>query len=263
VGRLEEGVLMADIAVLLKQVPDTNAKILVSGDRVDESAVNKWSMSPYDEFALEAALQSKASSGGVVTVITCGPARAAKMLTDAAAVGADNLMHIKVDDLTALDSLQVQSLLAAAVEKSGAGIVFCGKQAADTNAGSTGPGVAELLGVGCVTMISEVSIEGDSCTALRPTADGAERVVLSAPCVLAFDKTLTDLRRPNVKGIMMAKRKQIESVTAEDLGVDIGTAQVSISSHRPPPKKPAGQKFEGAESVPEVVSKLREEAKVL
>ncbi len=254
---------MADIAVLLKQVPDTNAKILVSGDRVDEGAVNKWSMSPYDEFALEAALQSKESSGGAVTVITCGPARAAKMLTDAAAVGADNLMHITIDNLTTLDSLQVQSLLAAAVEKSGASIIFCGKQAADTNAGSTGPGVAELMGIGCATMISEVIIEGDSCSALRPTADGAERIVISAPCVLAFDKTQTDLRRPNVKGIMMAKRKKIESVTAEDLGVDIGSSQVTIGAHASPAEKPAGQKFEGAESVPEVVTKLREEAKVL
>jgi electron transfer flavoprotein beta subunit len=263
VGGPAEGVRMADIAVLLKQVPDTNAKILVSGNRVDETAVSKWSMSPYDEFALEAALQSKESTGGSVTVITCGPARAAKMLTDAAAVGADNLMHITVDDLTTLDSLQVQSLLAAGIEKSGAEIVFCGKQAADTNAGSTGPGVAELMGIGCATMISEVTIEGDSCTALRPTVDGAERIGMTVPCVLAFDKTQTVLRRPNVKGIMMAKRKKIESVTPEDLGVDLGTAQVIIGSHAAPAQKPAGQKFEGAESVPEVVAKLREEAKVL
>ena len=80
------------IAVLLKQVPDTTAKITVSGGRVDEAAVSKWSFSPYDEYALESALQIKEAGGGDLIAVTCGPARAAKMLTDAAAVGADALL---------------------------------------------------------------------------------------------------------------------------------------------------------------------------
>ena len=142
------------IAVLLKQVPDTTAKISVSGGRVDESAVSKWSMSPYDEYALESALQLKEAGGGEVVAITCGPARAAKMLTDAAAVGADSLLHVLVDDLSTLDSTQVQAILAAAVARSGSSIVFCGKQAADTNAGSTGPGVAHILDASCFTIVS-------------------------------------------------------------------------------------------------------------
>jgi len=250
---------MADIAVLLKQVPDTNAKIVVSGDRVDEGAVNKWSMSPYDEYALEAAL----AQGGSITAITCGPERSKKMLTDAAAVGAANLMHIVVDDLTALDSNQVSSILAAAVEKTGANVVFCGKQAADTNAGSTGPGVAEKLGAGCVTMVSELSGDSSGFLALRPSATGMERVSVSAPCVIAFDKMSTELRRPNVKGIMMAKKKAIETMSVDDLGIDIGSASVTLDNQSPPAEKPAGQKFEGADSVSTVVGKLREEAKVI
>ena len=209
---------MADIAVLLKQVPDTNAKIVVSGGRVDEGSVNKWSMSPYDEYALEAAL----AQGGSITVITCGPDRSKKMLTDAAAVGATDLMHIVVDDLTAFDSNQVSSILAAAVQKTGATVVFCGKQAADTNAGSIGPGVAEKLGAACVTMVSELSGDSSGFLALRPSANGMERVAVSAPCVIAFDKMGTELRRPNVKGIMMAKKKTIEALSVNDLGVDLG-----------------------------------------
>jgi electron transfer flavoprotein beta subunit len=236
---------MADIAVLLKQVPDTNAKIVVSGGRVDEGAVNKWSMSPYDEYALEAAL----AQGGSITAITCGPARAKKMLTDAAAVGATDLMHIVVDDLTTLDSNQI--------------VVFCGKQAADSNAGSTGPGVAEKMGAGCVTMVSELSGDSSGFLALRPSATGMERVSISAPCVIAFDKMGTELRRPNVKGIMMAKKKTIETMSVADLGVDLGSASVTLDNQSPPAEKPAGQKFEGAESVPTVVSKLRDEAKVI
>ncbi len=250
---------MADIAVLLKQVPDTNAKIVVNGGRVDEGAVNKWSMSPYDEYALEAAL----TLGGSITAITCGPDRAKKMLTDAAAVGASELMHIVVDDLTTLDSSQMASVLAAAVEKTGASVVFCGKQAADTNAGSTGPGVAERLGAGCVTMVSELSGDASEFLALRPSASGMERVSISAPCVIAFDKMGTELRRPNVKGIMMAKKKAVETLSVGDLGVDVGSSSVTRDNQSPPAEKPAGQKFEGADSVSTVVAKLRDEAKVI
>ena len=250
---------MADIAVLLKQVPDTNAKIVVSGGRVDEGAVNKWSMSPYDEYALEAAL----AQGGSITAITCGPQRAKKMLTDAAAVGATDLMHIVVDDLTSLDSNQISSILAAAVEKTGANVVFCGKQAADTNAGSTGPGVAEKLGAGCVTMVSELTGDSSGFLALRPSDNGMERVSVASPCVIAFDKMSTELRRPNVKGVMMAKKKAVETISVDDLGVDIGSASVTLDNLSPPAEKPAGQKFEGAESVSTVVGKLRDEAKVI
>jgi len=251
------------IAVLLKQVPDTTAKISVSGGRVDESAVSKWSMSPYDEYALESALQLKEAGGGEVVAITCGPARAAKMLTDAAAVGADSLLHVLVDDLSTLDSTQVQAILAAAVARSGSSIVFCGKQAADTNAGSTGPGVAHILDASCVTMVSEVTSDGGSFTALRASAGGNERVAVSAPCVFAFDKGITELRRPNVRGIMMAKKKVAETLSPGDLGVDTGGSSVSTEGHTPPPEKPPGQKFEGAESVAEVVDKLRDEANVI
>ena len=251
------------IAVLLKQVPDTTAKISVSGGRVDESAVSKWSMSPYDEYALESALQLKEGGGGEVVAITCGPARAAKMLTDAAAVGADSLLHVLVDDLSTLDSTQVQAILAAAVARTDSDIVFCGKQAADTNAGSTGPGVAHLLDASCVTMVSEVTSDGGSITAMRASAGGNERVAVSAPCVFAFDKGITELRRPNVRGIMMAKKKVAETLSPADLGVDTGGSSVSTEGHTPPLEKPPGQQFEGAESVAEVVGKLRDEANVI
>jgi len=251
------------IGVLLKQVPDTTAKIGVSEGRVDESAVSKWSMSPYDEYALESALRMKEAGGGEVVAITCGPARAAKMLTDAAAVGADSLLHVQVDDLGGLDSTQVQSVLAAALGQAGCDVVFCGKQAADTNAGSTGPGVALLMGASCVSHVSEVSSNEDGYLALRASSGGDERVQVSAPCVFAFDKGSEELRRPNVRGIMMAKKKAIETVSPGDLGLSVGASRVTVVSHSPPPEKPPGQKFEGADSVATVVGKLRDEANVI
>ena len=112
-------------------------------------------------------------------------------------------------------------------------------------------------------MVSELSGDLSGFLALRPSATGMERVSISAPCVIAFDKMGTELRRPNVKGIMMAKKKTIETMSVADLGVDVGSASVTLESQSPPAEKPAGQKFEGAESVPTVVSKLRDEAKVI
>ena len=120
-----------NIAVLLKQVPDTTAKITISDGKVDENSVSKWSMSPYDEYALESGLQLKEATGGNLIAITCGPERAKKMLTDAAAVGADTLVHISDDGVS--DSTHVQKLLTAAVKKFDSHVVLCGKQAADTN----------------------------------------------------------------------------------------------------------------------------------
>ena len=143
-----------NISVLLKQVPDTTAKISISNGKVDEDSVSKWSMSPYDEYALEAGLQLKEATGGNLIAITCGPERTKKMLTDAAAVGADTLVHIPIEGVK--DSTHVQKLLAAAVERFDSSVILCGKQAADTNGGSTGPGVAELIGAACVTLVSEV-----------------------------------------------------------------------------------------------------------
>ncbi|MBA46176.1 MAG: hypothetical protein CMB31_06275 [Euryarchaeota archaeon] len=257
-----EGEIM-DIAVLIKYVPDTTAKISISGGRVDESNVSKWSISPFDEYALEAALSMKDTSGAKVTAITCGPARSEKGLRDAAAVGADALVHIVIDDLMSLDSTKIQGLLAAAVKQTGAEVVFCGKQAADTNSGSTGPGVAELIGAACVTNASEISGEGGVFSVLRPASNGSERVGVSAPCVVAFDKTTSELRRPNVKGIMMAKKKPIESMDSDSLGVDVSGSSATINSQSPPDEKAPGQMFEGADSISEVVQKLRNEAKVL
>ena len=249
------------VAVLLKQVPDTTSKISISSGRVDESSVTKWSISPYDEYALENAIKLKEGGYGDVVAITCGPPRASKCLTEAAAVGADRLIHIVTD--SSLDSIQIQSILSAAVKESECEIVMCGKQAADTNSGSTGPGLSSSLGYSFVGAATRVSMEGGAVSATRLGPSGPEEVEVGVPCVFTFDKGDSELRRPNVRGIMMAKKKQIDTLTPEDLGVDASNSKVIIESHSSPPEKQPGQKFVGSESVPEVVNKLREEANVI
>ena len=247
---------MVEIAVLLKQVPDTNAKIVVVDGRVDESAVASWVTSPYDEYALEAALQFTEAAGGSITAITLGPARADKVLKDAAALGVTKLVRIWNDNWGSLDSIQVQTALAEAVKASGAELVYCGKQSADSNQGWTGPGVAELLGAACVAEVSEFDVNGQTYT--RPAAGGNERVTVSTPAVVTFTKTANDLRRPYVRGIMMAKRAAIDLVSGA-----VDEARVTFNGHSSPAEKPPGKTFDGADSVPQVVGLLRDEAKVL
>ena len=250
------------VAVLLKQVPDTTAKISVLGTRVDESAISKWSISPYDEYALESAIALKESGVDELVAITCGPQRASKCLTEAASVGADRLIHI-LTDADFMDSCTLQSILSSAIQRSGCDIVLCGKQAADTNSGSTGPGVASLLGYSCVGSVTEISMDGGKISATRLGNTGLEKIEVGGPCVFTFDKGEVELRRPNVRGIMMAKKKPIESIGLEELGIEIGSPKTSLKSHFSPPEKPPGQKFEGAGSIEIVVSKLRDEAKVI
>ena len=143
---------MPEIAVLVKRVPDTNAKIAISEDRVDLSAV-KWVMSPYDEFALEAAMMHKESNGGTVTAITLGTPDCDKVLKDAKAIGVDRIVRVWDDSWSDLDSNQVQSALVSALKELSAEVVYCGKSAADTGASSTGPGVAERMGWASVSNI--------------------------------------------------------------------------------------------------------------
>ncbi|MEC7168753.1 MAG: hypothetical protein VXW14_07180, partial [Candidatus Thermoplasmatota archaeon] len=136
---------MSTIVVLVKQVPDTNAKISVQGGRVDLSTV-KMEMSPYDSFAIETALRHKEATGGSVTALTVGAAGTEKILKDAKAMGVDNIVRVWDDAWKDLDSNALQSILKESIETLGASVVYCGKSAADTGAGSTGPGLAERLG---------------------------------------------------------------------------------------------------------------------
>tara|TARA_Y100001980_G_C14555330_1_gene343645 strand:- start:4815 stop:5558 length:744 start_codon:yes stop_codon:yes gene_type:complete len=247
---------MVEIVVLIKQVPDTNAKIEIKGNKADLSMI-KWITSPYDEYAMEIALQHKEAHGGNVTALTLGPQRTDKILKDAKALGVDKIARINTDE-EYLDSFSVQSMLAEACKKLGAQVVYCGKAAADTNAGSVGPGVAEKLGWPSISNVTKVEFNPDSLEVMQPTSSGQSRIGVNFPVVISCDKGMGEPRRANVKGIMMAKRAVVEMIEVE---------QVSNMSenlgHFSPPEKPPGKSFDGHEHVPEVVRLLREEANVI
>ena len=247
---------MPNIVVLVKRVPDTNARIVVSGDRVDLSAV-KWVISPYDEFAIETALQHKEAAGGTVTALTLGPADADKVLKDAKAIGVDEIVRVWDDSWTEIDSNGIQTALAQAITGLGADIVYCGKTAADTGAGSTGPGVAERLGWASVSNTTDASFDG-GLTVNTPMEGGSAKVSVPGNAVISCDKGSLKVRKPNVKGIMMAKRAQVNVVTGS-----APASTVTIISQNPPPAKPAGKKFEGGSSAEQVARLLRDEANVI
>ena len=246
--------LMPKIIVLVKQVPDTNAKIVVSGDRVDLSSV-KMVMSPYDEFAVETALKHKEAAGGEVTALTVGGSGAEKILKDAKAIGVDHI--VRVDAEGEMDSNALQSVIAQAVADLGGEVVYCGKSAADTGAGSTGPGLAERMGWASVSNIIGATFDG-GINVVMPSGGGNAQISVPLPAVVSCDKGDFKVRKPNVKGIMQAKKASVDvrSIAAP-------TSTVSIVNHALPPAKPAGKSYEGGAAAAEVAQLLRDEANVL
>lgn len=247
---------MPNIVVLIKQVPDTNAKIVFSGDTVDLSAV-KMVTSPYDEFAIETALLHKEAAGGTVTALTIGDAGADKILKDAKAMGVDNIVRVWGDGFEALDSNAFQSVVSSVLSEMGAELVYCGKSSADLGSGSTGPGVAEKLGWASVSNIVSASFDG-GLTVTAP-ADGGNAVLgVNLPAIISCDKGDVKPRKPNVRGIMMAKKAAVE---VKEVAAPAST--VSLVSQTPPPAKPAGKTYEGGQAAAEVAKLLRDEANVL
>ena len=245
---------MPNIIVLVKQVPDTNAKILVSGESVDLSTV-KMVMSPYDEFALETALQHKEAAGGEVTALTVGGPGAEKILKDAKAMGADHI--VRVETSSSMDTNALQTVLKQAITNLGAEVVYCGKSAADTGAGSTGPGVAARLGWASASNITAATFDG-GVSVMTPGNGGNVKLSVPLPAVISCDKGNLKVRKANIKGIMQAKKATVDVHTIES---PIST--VTVVNQSLPPAKPAGKSYQGGDAAAEVAQLLRDEANLL
>ncbi|OYV64611.1 MAG: electron transfer flavoprotein subunit beta [Gemmatimonadetes bacterium 21-71-4] len=248
------------IAVCIKRVPDTEARIRIGGDgaSIDEAGV-KFIVNPYDEFAIEEALQRREKAGGgEVVVIALGPDAAQETIRGALAMGADRGVLLKADRIPA-DALAVAKALAAELKDGAYDLVLFGKMAVDDHNHGVGPMVAELLGLPCVTAISKLELEGANGVAEREIEGGVEVVAFALPAVLTAEKGLNTPRYPALKGIMAAKKKPIESRPAA-----LGQARVAVTALGLPPERKAGRILgEGPDMVPELVRLLRTEAKVL
>jgi electron transfer flavoprotein beta subunit len=245
---------MPNIIVLVKQVPDTNAKIVVNGGRVDLSSV-KMVMSPYDEFAVETAMQHKEAAGGEVTALTVGGAGAEKILKDAKAIGVDHI--VRIDAESDMDSNALQTVLATAVADLNGEVVYCGKSAADTGAGSTGPGLAERLGWASASNITSAEFAG-GLSVVSPSGGGNAKLNVPLPAVISCDKGNFKVRKPNVKGIMQAKKASVDVRS-----IEAPSSAITVVGQSLPPAKPAGKTYQGGDAAAEVANLLRDEANVL
>lgn len=245
--------------VCIKRVPDTETRIKIGGDNasVDLSGV-KYVVNPYDEFAVEAALQLKESQGsGEVTTLTIGDAGAAEQLRSTLAMGADKAVLLKGD--VSLDGLATARVLAEELRGAGADLILFGMKAVDDDQQQVGPMVAELLGLPCVTMVMEVQVEGDKIVCHREIEGGVEVVEAPLPAVVTVTKGKYEPRYASLKGIMAAKKKPLEEKDAQ-----VGESRVVVRRMSLPPERPEGRIVgEGVEAVPELVRLLRDEAKAL
>ena len=245
--------------VLVKQTPDSTTKVKIDADgKTLDAAEVKYIVNPFDEYAIEEALQIKERLGGEVTVLGLGPERASSTLRTALAMGADKAMHIVADD-TSLDSHSVASALAQVLKEIRFDLILMGKQAIDDYNEQIGPRLSALLDIPCLTYVAKVEIGDGKLEAHREVEGGIEVVKCSLPAMVTVEKGINEPRYAPLKGIMLAKKKPIEQKS-----VELKPSKVIIKKMEYPPERPPGRIVgEGVEAVSELVRALREEAKVI
>lgn len=249
-----------NIVVCVKHVPDTETVIKITGDgKGIEQAGIKWVLNPYDEFAVEAALQLKEKAGaGEVTVVTLGPDGASGTLRTALAMGADKAILLKGDSGFST-GLGVAKALAAAIKPLACDVLLFGSRSVDDDNAQVGPMVATLLDLPCATTVTKLEIDGGAATFERPIEGGVEVGTTPLPAAFTCHKGLNEPRYASLKGIMAAKKKPIDEVAPAETPAELELVSLAFPPERPPGKIVG----EGAAAVPELVRLLREEAKVI
>jgi len=225
------------IVVCVKQVPDTAAKVAVDNGKVgwgDAPLV----INPWDEYAVEAALQMKESQGGTVTAVTIGGPSTADALKHALAMGCDDAILINDPALEVLDTQSAARVLAAAVKKiDAADLVYFGKEAVDGNSGLVASQTARLLGFASMTLASIVKFENGTLRVERATEEGRQVVTSKPPAVLSIAKDFGEPRYPSFMGIRKASKAVIPTWTLSDLGISAPAAVVSTLEILNPPSR--------------------------
>ena len=247
------------LLVPVKRVVDYNVKVRVKSDGSGVDTANvKMSMNPFDEIAVEEAVRLKEKGiASEVIAVSCGDAKCQETLRTAMAIGADRAILVQTD--AELQPLAVAKLLKALVDKEQPGLIILGKQAIDDDANQTGQMLAALADLPQGTFANKVAVEGDKVQVTREIDGGLQTVELSLPAVITTDLRLNEPRYVTLPNIMKAKKKPLETVTPEDLGVDVAPRLKTLKVMEPA-KRGAGI------MVPDVatlVEKLKNEAKVL
>jgi electron transfer flavoprotein beta subunit len=247
------------VLVAVKRVVDYNVKVRVKSDNTGVDIANvKMSMNPFDEIAVEEAVRLKEK--GVVTeviAVSCGVTQCQETLRTAMAIGADRA--ILVESTEDLQPLAVAKLLKALVDKEQPGLVILGKQAIDDDSNQTGQMLAALADLPQATFASKIEVADGKASVTREVDGGLETISFSLPAVITTDLRLNEPRYVTLPNIMKAKKKQLDIVKPEDLGVDV-TPRLKTLKVSEPPKRSAGIKVP---DVATLVAKLKTEAKVI
>ena len=247
------------VLVSVKRVVDYNVKVRVKSDGTGVETANvKMSMNPFDEIAVEEAVRLK--EAGIVTeivVVSCGVQACQETLRTALAIGADRAILVETD--AELQPLAVAKLLKAICVKEAPQIVILGKQAIDDDSNQTGQMLAALLGWSQATFASKLLVEKDKATVTREVDGGLETLSLKLPAVVTTDLRLNEPRYVTLPNIMKAKKKAMETLKPDALGVDVAPRLQTLKVVEPAKRK-AGVKVPDPKAL---VDKLRNEAKVI
>ncbi|MGW6396545.1 electron transfer flavoprotein subunit beta/FixA family protein [Streptomyces sp. NPDC055103] len=209
------------IAVCVKYVPDATGDRGFADDLTTDREAVDGLLSELDEYAVEQALRiSEESDDAEVTVVTVGPDDAKDALRKALSMGADKAVHVNDDDIHGSDVIATSAILAKALEKTGFDLVVCGMASTDGTMGVLPALLAERLNVPQVTLLSEVSVDGDTVKGRRDGDSATELLEAPLPAVVSVTDQSGEARYPSFKGIMAAKKKPVEELDLDDLDID-------------------------------------------
>ncbi|MBC2709840.1 MAG: electron transfer flavoprotein subunit beta/FixA family protein [Desulfosarcina sp.] len=255
-----------EIAVLLKQVPATESLVEIADDgtAIKTEGIN-WVMNPYDEMAVEEALQIRDAAGGTVTVFSLGPEKTVEALRTALAMGADTAVRIDTQG-TLLDGMATAKVLAGELKKGAFDLIIAGHRAVDDDNFQVGPAVAEFMGIPHISMVIRQE-QADGKIRCTRTIDGGTLVLETAlPALITTQRGLNEPRYTSLPGIMKAKKKPIDTRALSETGTDPGDPMVETIAMRLPPQRKGGRIIEGdsaADKAAALVRALREETKVI
>ena len=252
------------VLVAIKRVVDYNVKVRVKADNSGVDLANvKMSMNPFCEIAVEEAVRLKEKGvASEIVVVSIGPTAAQEQLRTALALGADRAIlveAVKEEGADELNSLAVAKLLKAVVDKEQPQLVIMGKQAIDSDNNQTGQMLGALTGFGQGTFASKVEVAGDKVNVTREIDGGLQTVALNLPAIVTTDLRLNEPRYASLPNIMKAKKKPLETLTPDALGVSTASTVKTLKVEAPAARS-AGIKVK---SVAELVEKLKNEAKVI
>jgi electron transfer flavoprotein beta subunit len=259
-----------NIFVFVKRVPDTESKIKVDHEtnRVVEEGLN-FVLSPYDEYAVEEALKIREAQGGKVTVFSVGPDETNVILKKCLAMGADEAFLIKDEMGETYDALRTARIIAKMLESKHTDyhLLLFGKQSMGADNSQVPGMVAEILSLPQVNVVTKLEVQGTQGVAHREIEGASEKVEFSLPAVVSAQKGLNEPRYETLKGIMMAKRKEIPVISLQDLGLNEEevTPQIEVVEMTVPPARQAGKTIddEPGEAAKKLVDFLHNEAKVI